>query len=116
MAISGQEFYAAYIAAAPNDFAWLALWMIWHKRQFEPVADIERGIDHHPGAARRDIQYEAFELRDPVVDPDHGRLLARLPSRLALYLCPWLGKTHDDYPLLELGCDRRGDRQSTSSS
>jgi len=84
--MSGQEFYAVSLAATPNDFASLTLRMRGHKRQFEVVPDIHRIVRHDSGAARRDIQYEAFALRHPVVDRHPGRLLAQLPSRFALYL------------------------------
>src|SRR3979409_1219197 len=63
VAISRQEFYAACLAATPNDFAWLALRVIRHQRQSEPVPDIERRICHDLGAARRYVQDEALELR-----------------------------------------------------
>jgi hypothetical protein len=95
---SGQEFYAACPAASPNDFAWLALRMVRHKRQSELVPDIDRSIRHDPGAARRDVQYEAFDLRHTVFDRNPGRLIAHLPSRLALYLYPWLVNGHPDHP------------------
>lgn len=88
MAISGQEFYAVGLAATPNDFALLTLRMTRHKSQFELVPDIHRVICRDPGAARRDVQYDAFALRHPVVDRNPGRLLVKLPSRFALYLCP----------------------------
>src|ERR1700681_4734375 len=42
--ISGQEFDAICLAATPKDFALLARRMIRHKRQYEHVTDIERGI------------------------------------------------------------------------
>jgi hypothetical protein len=102
LAISGQEFAAVCLAATPKHFALLARRMIRHKRQYEHVPDIERGICRDLGAARRDVQYEAFELRYPVVDRNPGRLFAQLPSRLALYLGPWLVKRHDNHPSLGL--------------
>ena len=76
--------------------------MIRHKRQFEGVPDIHRIIRRNPGAARRDIQYDAFALRHPVVERNPGRLLAQLPSRFALYLCPGLNNSHGDHPSLHL--------------
>jgi hypothetical protein len=105
-AISGQEFYAVCVAATPNDFAWLALGMSRHKRQSEPVPDINRSICHDLGAARRDVQYEAFALRHSVVDRNPGRLPVQLPSWFALYLCPWPVNNHDDHPSLDLNCGR----------
>ena len=84
--MSGQEFDAVSLAATPNDFAQLALGMGGHQRQFEVVPDIHGIIRHDPGAARRDIQYEAFALRHPIVDRHPGRLFAQLPSRFARYL------------------------------
>jgi hypothetical protein len=73
--------------------------MIRHKRQSEPVPDIDRSICHDSGAARRDVQYKAFALRHPVVDRNPGRLFVQLPSRFALNLCPWHINSHDDHPL-----------------
>jgi hypothetical protein len=101
-AISEQEFYAVCVAATPNDFAWLALRMSRHKRQSEPVPDINRSICHDFGAARRDVQYEAFALRHSVVDRHPGRPFVQLPSWFALYLCPWPINSHDDHPSLDL--------------
>jgi hypothetical protein len=95
---SGQEFYAVCVAATPNDFAWLALRMSRYKHQSEPVPDINRSIRHDFGATRRDVQYEAFELRHPVFDHNPGWLPAQLPSRFALYLYPWLVNGHPDHP------------------
>jgi hypothetical protein len=102
MAISGQEFYAVCLAATPNDFARLALRMIRHKRQSERVPDIERSICHDSRAARRDVHYEAFAPRHPIVDRNPGRLFVQLPSRFALYLCPSLTNNHDDHSSLDL--------------
>ena len=96
-AISEHEFYAVGVAATPNDFAWLALRMSWHKGQSEPVPDLNLGIGHDFGAAWRDVQYEAFAPGHSVVDRDPGRLFVRLPPRFALYLCPWLINRHDDH-------------------
>jgi hypothetical protein len=76
--------------------------MIWHKRHSEPVPDIDRGICHDPRAARRDVHYEAFALRPSIVDRNPGQLLVQMPSRLALYLCPWLINNHDDHSSLDL--------------
>jgi hypothetical protein len=100
--ISGQEFYAVGPAATPDDLAQLTLRMIRHQRQLELVPDIHHVIGRDPGAARRDVQYQAFALCGPVVDGNPGRLAAHLPSRFALYPCPWLHNSHDDHPLLDL--------------
>jgi hypothetical protein len=100
--VSGQEFYAVCVAATPNDFAWLALGMSRYQHQSELVPDINPGIRHDFGAARRDVQYEAFELRHSVVDRNPGRLFVQLPSRFALYLCPWLNNSHDYHPSWDL--------------
>jgi hypothetical protein len=75
-----------------------------HKRQCEPVADINRSIGHDFGSAGRDVQYEAFALRRSVVDRKPGRLFMRLPSRFTLYLCPWLINHHDDIRRWTLTC------------
>jgi hypothetical protein len=95
---SGQEFYAVCVAATPNDFAWLALRMSWDKHQSEPVSDVNPGVRHDFGATRRDVQYEAFELRQSAVDRNPGRLFVQLPPRFALYLYPWLVNGHSDHP------------------
>src|SRR5882757_8930262 len=102
MALSDYEFYAVCVAATPNDFARLVLRMNRYKHQSEPVPDINRSIRHNFGATRRDVHYEAFELRHSVVDQNPGRLLVQLPSRFALYLCPWLNNTHDYHPSWDL--------------
>jgi hypothetical protein len=114
-AISEQEFYAVRVAATPNHFAWLARRMSRHKRQSEPVPDINRSICHDFGAARRDVQYKAFALGHSVVDRNPGRLFAKLSSRFTLYLRPWLINSHDDHPSLDLTAGRLGDRQSWPS-
>ena len=95
MATSGQEFYAVGVAATPNDFAWLALCMSRHKRQSEPLPDVNRSICHDFGAARRDVQYQAFAPGHSVVDRNPGLMFVHLPSRFALYFCPWLIDSHD---------------------
>src|SRR5205085_884948 len=51
-------------------------------------------------AAWRDVQYEAFTLRYPIVDRNPGRLFVQLPSRFARHLWPWLIR-HDDCPSLD---------------
>jgi hypothetical protein len=94
MAGIGYEFDAVRPASTPNDFAWLALRMIRHKRQSELVPDVHGCIGHDPGAARRDVEDEAFELRQAVFDHNPRRLPAHLPSRFALYLHPWLINGH----------------------
>ena len=72
--------------------------MLRHECQYEAVPDIDRNIRHDLGAARRDIQYEAFKLRLAVIDRNPGRPSVQLASGFALYLCPWLVNSHDDYP------------------
>ena len=101
MTISGQKFYAVCLAATPNDLAWLAMWTVRHERQSERAPDIDRSVCHDLRSARRDVQYEAFVLRHSV-QRNPGRPLVQLPSRFALYLCPWLINNHEDYPLLGL--------------
>ena len=76
--------------------------MAGHQCQFEIVTDIHRIIRHDPGAARRDIQYEAFAPGHPVVDRNPGLMLVQLPSRFAMYLCPRLNNSHDDHPSLDV--------------
>jgi hypothetical protein len=99
--ISGYKFYAVDLAAAPNDFAWLLLRTIRHKRQCEPVADIDLSVCHEFGSARRDVQYKAFVPRHSV-HRNPGRPFVQLPSRIALYLRPWLVSNHHDHPSLNL--------------
>jgi hypothetical protein len=71
-----------------------------HKHQFELVTDINR-IRHDFGAARRDVQYEAFALRHSVVYRNPGWLFVKLPSRFTLYLFPRLINNHNDHPSLD---------------
>jgi hypothetical protein len=111
-ATSGQEFYAVNIAATPNDFARLALRMSRHQRQFEPVADLNRGVGHDFSAARRDVQYEAFLLRHSMIDRNPGRLFVKLPPGFPLYLRSGIN-SHDDDPSLVLTARRT--RRSTQS-
>jgi len=99
---SGQEFYAVGSAAAPNNFAKLTLRMAGHQCQFEIVTDIHRIIRHDPGAARRNIQYEAFAPGHPAVDRNPGLMLVQLTPRFAMYLCPRLNNSHDDHPSLDV--------------
>jgi hypothetical protein len=55
--------------------------MSGHKRQCELVADIDGGIRHDLGAARRDVQDESVGLRRSVVEREPGLLLVKLPPR-----------------------------------
>jgi hypothetical protein len=100
--ISLHEFDTECLAVTPNDFAWLALRMLRHQRQYQPVADIDLGICHDPGATRRDVQYEAVDLGHLVVDRNPGQPFIHLASRFALYLCPSSLKIHDGHPSLHL--------------
>ena len=97
---SGNKFYAVGVAAAPNHLTWLALRVSRHQRQSEPVADVKRNICHDFGAARRDVQDEAFALRHFVLDRNPGRLLLKLPSWFTLYLQPWHINSHDDHSVV----------------
>src|SRR5882724_12730805 len=96
---SEYEFDAEHTAPAPDHFAGLALGMIRHQRQLEAVGDVDLGVGHDPGAARRNVHHHAFGLRDLVVDRQPGHMLAQLPARLALYLWPWrINSRHDEHP------------------
>ena len=86
-----------------------------YKREVEPVPDINLCIRHDFGAARGDVQNEAFALRHSVVYRNPGLLFLQLPSRFALDLGPWLINNHDDHPSLDLTAGRIGDRQDRSS-
>src|SRR5665811_1257640 len=105
--ISEQKSYSVHVAATPDDFARLTLLVSRHKRQFEPVPYIDRSVGNDLGAARRDVQHEAFALRRSVVDRKPGRLLVQLPARFAQYLRPSLINSHDDLSL-DLAADRLG--------
>lgn len=98
---SGHEFYAEGLAVTPDDFACLAIRVFRHKRQHELVPDIDRSICHDLGAARRDVQYEAFNLRHPVVDRNPGRPSMQFASRFARYLYPSFVDIHDGHPSLD---------------
>jgi hypothetical protein len=100
--ISRQELDAVCIAVTPNDFAWLALRMRGHKLQSEHFTDIDLGIRHDLGAARRDVQDDAFALRRSIIDRNPRRLLLHFPSRLARDLCSWLVNAHHEYPSLAI--------------
>jgi len=106
MATSEQKSDAVHIAATPNDLARLTLRVSRHKRQFEPVPYINRSVRNDFGAARRDVQHEAFTPRHSVVDREPGRLFVQLPSRFALYLCRSPIHSHDDQLSLDLAVDR----------
>jgi hypothetical protein len=95
---SDHEFDAEGLAVTPDDFASLALRMCRHQRQYESIADIDRRIRHDLGAARRDIDDEAFNLRHLLVDRDPGWPFVQLTSRFALLLCPAAFEIHDDLP------------------
>ena len=106
MAISEQKSDAVHVAATPNDLARLTLRVSRHKRQFEPVPDINRGVRDDFGAARRNIQHEAFTPRHSVVDREPGRLFVQLPSRFALYFCRSPINSHDAQLSLDLAVDQ----------
>lgn len=99
--MSRQEFDAVGLAAAPDDFALLALRMAGHEGQDEPVPDIDRHVHHDPRAARRDIQYGALAPGDAIVDGDPGCMVVQLASRFALDLNPRLFHRHDRRPWLD---------------
>src|SRR6266702_6223854 len=84
--ISGEELDAVGLAAAPDDFAFLALGMIGDQRQHEPVPDVDRHVHHDPRAARRDVEYRARAPGDAIVDRDPGGMVVEVAARLALDL------------------------------
>jgi hypothetical protein len=98
---SEYKFDAECLAVAPDDLAWLAFRMLRHQGQYDPVADIDLGIGHDPGATRRDVQYEAVDLGHLLVDGDPGQPSIHLASRFARYLGPSSLKIHDGHPSLD---------------
>jgi hypothetical protein len=63
------------------------------------------------GAARRDVEHDAFAPRHAVVDRKPGRLLAHFPSRFALGLGPSLLDRRHDHPPLGLAFGSAKPRQ-----
>ena len=98
--LSGQEFYAIGLAPAPDHFAGLARRMFGHQRQFKAVSDVQRRIGRNLGAARRDVEDEAFNFRHPVIDRHPGRPFAQLAPRFALHFRPLIVDNHRGHPSL----------------
>src|SRR5260221_517017 len=100
-AASAQEFYAVGPAAAPDHLAGLALRTFRHHRHHEVVPDIDGSVGHDLGAARRDVQDNAFNSRYAVIARKPGRPLVHFASRFTLGLCPQFINSHDDHPSLD---------------
>ena len=91
--ISGQEFYAvgrSRPGARPPSARLARRNVRGTSARFETVSDAQRGVGHDLGAARRDVQDEAFDLRHPGRRPS-SRLrpccAARAAVRAALLVC-----------------------------
>jgi len=73
--------------------------MAANERQLEAVSHFHRIVHRDPRATRRQIQNMALVFGRAIVGADPGQPLVKLPSLLALYLCPWLNNSHQRSPV-----------------